>query len=234
MKKIMYKNGDLVGVNGCVFINELQQKKHPCGRSSRIAVFECPICGNKFTSYINSVKIGATRSCGCLHYNAVVTANTKHGKSKHPVYFIWRAIISRCQNRKNHQYSNYGGRGISVYKKWLTDVDDFINYVESLPNYGKNRMTLDRIDNNRNYEPGNLRWATAHQQSINTRISKINKSGYIGVCGSYNNKFRAYITINYKQTIIGHFDSIIKAAIARDQYIIDNKLWEYPLQILTK
>lgn len=99
-------------------------------------------------------------------------------KSKHPLYTRWNSIRQRCLNSKNARYSDYGGRGIKMYITWAEDFNTFIKYVESLPNYDL-QMTLDRIDNNKGYEPGNLRWTSYNTQLRNRRSYA--KSGMPGL-----------------------------------------------------
>lgn len=96
-----------------------------------------------------------------------IIPHIRHGGSNTPEYRAWRAMLDRC-NRQNHEaYSNYGGRGITVHEDF-NNFESFINYIGKRPNNG---YSLDRIDNDGNYEPGNVRWATALTQSNNTRAN---------------------------------------------------------------
>ena len=92
-------------------------------------------------------------------------------------------------------------------------------------------VTIDRINNNGNYEPGNLRWADLHVQSANQGKRSNNTSGYTGIEKS-RNRYISTIKINYKLKWIGAYHTAYDAAKARDKYIIDNKLFEYPLQTI--
>lgn len=96
-------------------------------------------------------------------------SNFKHGLSGTSIYNRWRAIINRCNNPNFNKYELYGARGIKVYPLWQVDFILFYDYVTALPDYGKLGLTLDRIDNDGNYEPGNLRWATYSHQNVNKR-----------------------------------------------------------------
>ena len=73
---------------------------------------------------------------------------------------------SRCYNQKNKHYKDYGGRGITVYEPWRTSFQDFLEHIGPKPGPG---YSVDRMDNSRNYEPGNVRWATASEQTSNRR-----------------------------------------------------------------
>ena len=102
--------------------------------------------------------------------------NKKHGLYKHPLYNCWSSIKQRCYNPLASSYKSYGARGINMYKPWLDNPEAFINYV--LKNIGprpKNK-TIDRINNNSNYEPGNIRWATDEEQAQNKRTTILDKS----------------------------------------------------------
>ncbi len=156
----------------------------------------------------------------------------KHGLKGTPLYVKWKSIKARIFNPKNKQYKNYGGRGITMYPFWIHDAKRFCNYIESLPNYKvKGFDSIDRIDNNGNYEPGNLRWATPIIQRHNQRLSILNKTGYFGINilkRSYK-PWNAHINVNKVRTHIGNYDTLEEAVIARNNYIIANNLTEYKL-----
>ena len=93
----------------------------------------------------------------------------KHGQSKRgqrtSEYQIWRGMKTRCQNSKSYAYKYYGGRGIQVCKRW----QDFRNFFTDMGKRPGPEYSIDRIDNDGNYEPGNCRWATPHEQRVNSR-----------------------------------------------------------------
>ncbi len=93
----------------------------------------------------------------------------KHGHWGTPEYWIWNTMIGRCTNPKDRQFKNYGGRGIGVCERWRT----FSNFWDDMCPRPEPRLELDRIDNDGNYEPGNVRWATRSQQMRNTRVNRI-------------------------------------------------------------
>lgn len=92
-----------------------------------------------------------------------------HGMTGTKIYNNWGAIKARCLNKNSFAYKYYGGRGITIFDEWKNDFSSFYNYVSKLPHFGEEGYTLDRIDANKNYEPGNVRWATKKMQSNNRR-----------------------------------------------------------------
>lgn len=155
----------------------------------------------------------------------------KHGLRGTPLYCKWVNIKQRLFNRTNRAYSNYGGRGITMCMPWIYNGKLFCDYIQGLPHFGEKGLTLDRINNDGNYEPGNLRWANRHIQSANQNMRKANKTGFIGVTLSHRDKnpWAARIRINRKVVYIGNYKTPKEAAIARNNYIIANNLTEYKL-----
>ena len=88
------------------------------------------------------------------------------------LYKTYIGIKSRCYNKNTKAYEWYGARGIKMCKEWYDDFQLFHDYMTKLPNYGEDGYTIDRIDNDGNYEPNNVRYATAKQQANNTRKQK--------------------------------------------------------------
>lgn len=98
---------------------------------------------------------------------------TRHNETKTRLYQIWRGMRNRCNKPNDSEYQNYGGRGIKVYEEWNNSYESFKDYVSKLSHYGEKGYTLDRIDVNGNYEPGNIRWANAKTQANNRRDNHI-------------------------------------------------------------
>lgn len=167
MKRGVYKPNQILGPYGIVFLKTYPNTYYSVNRVRRNGTFQCH-CGRIFHSRIVNVKSGRVKSCGCLWGSNNIT----HGLTGTPDYKRWLNIRTRCLNKYNPQYGDYGGRGITVYEPWINDAKLFIDYISKLPNYGQPGLTLDRIDNDGNYEPDNLRWATWEQQANNKRKKK--------------------------------------------------------------
>lgn len=154
--------------------------------------------------------------------------NYKHGLSGHSLRKLWSRIKTRCYNINSQKYEIYGARGIRVYEFWVKDFKAFYDYVTILPNYGIKGFTLDRINNDGNYEPGNLRWATKHDQTCNSRKRSDNKSGYKGVHFHKGvGKYMSGLRINGKYYRIGYFKDPKIAYEKRVEYIKEKGLLEY-------
>ena len=126
------------------------------------AVCDCE-CGTQKKVRNDTLKSGAVLSCGCLQREA----STTHGMTKSGHYGRWRHMMDRCYKPSNDKYSYYGGRGIMVCDAW----HDVATYVAELPIGYYPGAELDRIDNDKGYEPGNVRWSTSKQNNDNRRNS---------------------------------------------------------------
>lgn len=147
----------------------------PIGRSkSRQIVWLCLCeCGKFSTVQGDDLRRNHTKSCGCFNLEVCSSRQTTHNLSKTPIYETWCHIIGRCTLPSDKAWKNYGGRGISICKEWRENFQIFYDQVSCLENYGKKGYTLDRIDNEGNYAPENVRWATRKTQCRNTRRNRI-------------------------------------------------------------
>lgn len=125
-----------------------------------------------------------------------------HGMSKSIEYKTWQHMKQRCYDKNYNKYANWGGRGITVCDRWK---NSFRNFYADMGDKPKG-LTLDRINNDGNYEPSNCRWATKSQQLINQRLHYKNSSGYAGVFwDKSSNRWRAVITFNKKTQWLGSY-----------------------------
>ena len=135
------------------------------------------VCGNSCTVQSKRLSNGSTRSCGCLAKETRSSIRTTHAWSKTRLYTIWKGMKARCYNKNDNNYKRYGERGIEVCNDWKFSFEQFRDW--SLENGYKDNLSIDRIDNNGNYDPANCRWTNRETQSSNTRRNSVH---------TYNNK----------------------------------------------
>ncbi len=129
------------------------------------------------------------------------------------LYHLWNNMNQRCYNPKTQYYNLYGGRGIRVCKRWSIGEDGKTGYqcfVQDVGMRPTDQHSIDRINTNGNYEPGNVRWATKREQSLNRRIQSNNKTGHVGVSID-GNRYR----VTYCKKYLGLFKTLESAVKAR-------------------
>lgn len=132
--------------------------------------WECHcVCGTMRVVNQRSLVSGNTQSCGCLQRDTP-RANRTHGHSETSMYYRWHSIRKRCYDPNDKQYKHYGGRGIAMAPEWYDSLERFIEDVGQPPFPG---ATLDREDNEKGYEPGNVRWVTNIEQQSNKRSNRL-------------------------------------------------------------
>ena len=148
----------------------------PSGAHSKMWECQCD-CGNIKIISRSSLVSGDTISCGCYHKEHVHDFGKKHGLTHTKLYTKWNGMVQRCTNPNAIHYNMYGGRGITICDEWRNDFYSF--YSWSIENGYTDKLTIDRIDNNKGYCPENCRWTDLKTQANNTR-----RNHYI----TYNNE----------------------------------------------
>jgi len=199
-----------------VVIERLENAVNPNGKS--VIQYKCKCdCGNEKIVRKCHLSSGKILSCGCLHREQLRHIRIKHGFShKERLYGVWIDIKDRYCNEKNNHYHCYGGRGIAMCDEWKNDYKAFRDwcfsngYKEDIRTSGRNNLTIDRIDNNGNYEPSNCRWVTNRENCLNKSDTMSDKERY-KICPVCGKKF-ALLKRNEKQTCSTKCGQVIRKA----------------------
>jgi hypothetical protein len=146
------------------FLTVLRRGEQIDGRQAWVVRCDC---GAEKLMKPSSFAYGGTKSCGCKR-NELRAHLRKHGSKHTSEYWAWRSMKQRCLNPNCADYKNYGGRGIKVCDRWL----EFQNFLADMGRRPSPRHSLDRLDNNKGYEPGNCLWRTYEDQNNNTRANR--------------------------------------------------------------
>lgn len=150
----------------------------PKRRNSTSMLWRCKCeCKNNVNASTKDLKSGHSKSCGCLAHELLIKrniSNATHGQTANRnishEYYIWTGIKSRCYNINHNYYKYYGGRGIKMHDDWFNSFECFYKYIGKAPSI---KHTIDRINNNGNYEPSNIQWATRKDQANNRRNTRL-------------------------------------------------------------
>jgi hypothetical protein len=147
----------------------------PIRRLGRHIVWSCQCdCGKRSEVSAQSLVRRTTKSCGCFKRELAAENSrrrmTTHGRSGTLEYGIWSTIIDRCENQKSRSYADYGARGIAMCSEWRQSFERFIHDMGPRPSANH---SVERIDNDKGYSPGNCRWATSVEQGANKRNNRI-------------------------------------------------------------
>lgn len=153
--------GKFVDLTGQRFGRLTVIKRAPNKGRRTVWLCECD-CGTEKEIRQEDLRSNKTVSCGCYLHERI----TKHGMSEESIYRTWASMKDRCLNANGASYERYGAKNRTVCEKWR-EFEPFYEYVSKLPHFGEDGYTLNRINNNGNYEPGNVEWATDIQQMNN-------------------------------------------------------------------
>ena len=157
-------------------LTAIEKSTNICGKTAWKCLCDC---GN--IAYVSTSNLTCNRikSCGCIKQELLMRRNITHNQRHTRLYEVWKGIKQRCYNPKHRAYHNWGGRGIKMCEDWKNNFQSFYDwsyangYSPENQKDEKNKLTIDRIDVNGNYEPSNCRWVKRSKQARNKRANKI-------------------------------------------------------------
>ena len=207
----MNKNIKIIEDLGLIYITKNSKIKR------RYLIIECVECSKHIRARNDNITYG-NHSGLCSS-----CSNTTHGKRQSRLYNMWANMKQRCYSENTKSFVYYGGKGISMYELWRNDFGAFYDWA--INNGYDKKLTIDREDNDGNYNPLNCRFTTHTVQNRNTRrIRRNNTSGYRGVSRKIKGRWVARICVNSNPKHLGYFDTSREAAIAYDSYVKLNNL----------
>jgi hypothetical protein len=193
------------------------------------AIYRCD-CGNEYEAVISVVNSGKDyqfcKECyKTKKSKALKKARTKHGQSGTKLGSVFRSMKARCNSPKCNAYKNYGARGIKVCDEWMNDSSSFFKWA--LANGYKEKLQIDRIDNNKGYSPENCRWVERHVNAQNKRPRKKKSNLPIGTFSHHNRSkiYKCKISDKKKIIYLGAYKTKYESAKAYNDYIEKNNTY---------
>ena len=171
-------------------------------------------CGKSFEANGYSVRSGKVTSCQDCAKERVRLASVKHGKTETPEFEIWMGMHTRCYNAKRKEFKNYGGRGIVICNRWR---ESFENFLADMGHRPSPNHSIERYDNDGNYEPGNCKWATDTEQSNNRRTNvNVTINGVTKTASQWANEYGVQATTVLLRHRQGHRgEALFKSTVAQ-------------------
>lgn len=227
MEEIMSKREDLLGKRfGRLIVVEFYGTDNGCH-----ALWLCKCdCGNTTIARGYDLKGGKIISCGCFWKERLVECNTTHNLSKthRKLYGEYHNMIKRCYDDNCKNYSDYGARGIKVCDEWRNDIRSFYNDVSVLEHFEEDGYSLDRINNDGDYTPNNVKWSTIKEQNLNKRNTlKVEYNGETRTLKEWSEIFGIPYNVFYQRVRRTEGDLEKAAAInpkrSYRKYAVENK-----------